>query len=85
MSTDAAPRRPPVKRRDVAKYLFASVLALITAAGIVGMTYARYERQRRDASEAERIQQTLNTFGKDGRIPEKLPQPKGQPAVGGNS
>jgi hypothetical protein len=85
MSTEAAPRRPPVKRRDVAKYVFASCLALITMAGIAGMTYARYERQRRDAAEAQRIQQTLNSFGQDGRIPEKLPQPKDQPAVGGNS
>ena len=85
MSSEGLARRPPVKKRDVIKYAFAACLGFVTIAGIAGMTYARYERQRRDAEEAQRIQRTLNTFGENGQIPEKLPQPKDVPAVGGNS
>jgi hypothetical protein len=72
-----------MKIRDVIKYAFASVLAIVTVAAIAGMTYAKYQRQRRDPTEAQRIEQTLNTFGQNGKIPEKLPQPKDEPAVGG--
>lgn len=72
-----------VKKRDVIKYVFAGCLALATVAAIGAMTYAKYERERRSQDEARRIQQTLNAFGEDGKIPEKLPQPKDQPAVGG--
>ncbi|MGI8905060.1 MAG: hypothetical protein ACR2IE_01050 [Candidatus Sumerlaeaceae bacterium] len=74
-----------MKTRDVIKYAFASILALVTLAAIAGMTYAKHQRQRRDPTEAQRIERTLNTFGQQGRIPEKLPQPKDQPALGGNT
>jgi hypothetical protein len=71
----------PVKKRDVIKYVFAACLAMATIAAIGAMMYAKYERERRSEEEARRIQQTLNAFGQDGKIPEKLPQPKDQPAV----
>lgn len=73
----------PMKKRDVIKYVFAACLALATIAAIGGMTYAKYQRERRSEDEARRIQQTLSAFGEGGKIPEKLPQPKDQPAVGG--
>ena len=85
MSADAKPIRRPIKKRDVLKYAFAAVLAAATVAAIGGMTYAKYQREHRSEEEMRRIQQTLHTFGEGGKIPEKLPQPKDQPAVGGGA
>ena len=68
-------RRPPVKVRDIIKYAFALILALVTFGAIAGMEYVKYQRRTRDAAERERIQETLQQYGTDGSLPKKLSPP----------
>jgi len=71
----ATAKRPPVKVRDVLKYSLAAALALITFFAIAGMEYVKYQRRSRSAAERERIQEVMQQYGTEGRIPDKLTPP----------
>ena len=70
-----AAKRPPVKVRDVLKYALAAILAITTFAAIAGMEYVKYQRRSRSAAERERIQEVMQQYGAEGRIPDKLTPP----------
>ena len=57
------------------KYAFAVVLAVTTFAAIAGMQYVKHQRRNRSTEERARIQETLQQYGKDGRLPEKTSPP----------
>jgi hypothetical protein len=61
-----------MKRRDVIKYVVASVIALLTVLAIAGMTIAKYERRARSQSEEESIRETFQRNGLTNQLPEAL-------------
>lgn len=61
-----------MKTRDKIKYLFATVLAIITCAAIGILVYANHKRNQRNEAETRAIQQTLSIYGDHGRLPEKI-------------
>lgn len=73
METQSAkPVRPPIKRRDVLKFAFATILAVVTFAAIAGMTYAKSQRKKQGEDEVRRIRQTIEQYGTHGQLPEKI-------------
>jgi len=60
-----------MKRRDVIKYVFATLLALFTLFAIGTLSYAKHRRQQRPIEEGQRIQQRLEAYGQQGSVPER--------------
>ena len=67
-----------MKTRDKIKYAFASLLALMTFSAIGVLVFARYERQRSRPDQEVMIHQTLQRYGQNGALPDKVELPESE-------
>ncbi len=73
MSKSTKARR--MKTRDIVKYVFASLLALMTVVAIGGLYVARHYRDKMSTQQETQLRQTLTIYGQNGALPEKVDLP----------
>lgn len=61
-----------MKTRDKIKYIFATCLAIITFLAIAALFIGKAHRQKITREEQQRISRTLETYGENGKIPNKI-------------